>query len=159
MPDMLEVGKNERWQSEHQPFLGSLSVAMPAAPPEILAAWLGWPESHVENLRTDLTQIIEEDAAGYRLYHRSMADFLATRVYQEDSTSIRNRYYTPPHEQHERIVHYYRGQAPSWYDVDWRQVDNYRLLHLANHLAGTGELGTLRDLAQFSAVCRSVKTS
>jgi len=158
MPDMLNLGKSERWQAEYQPFLGSLSVAMPAAPPDSLAGWLSWPESRVENLRTDLTQIIEEDAAGYRLYHRSMADFLAVRDYQDNGASIHNRYYTPPHEQHERITSFYLSR---WGGLEQglpgltspqalRPQDSYPLRHLSTHLLLAEEYDALFNLSRNS---------
>jgi len=133
LPEMLQVNASLRWVGEYQPLLGSLSVATPAAPRAVLPAWLKRPEGEVWSLLNDVNQVTEydpSDGGGDRLYHRSMAEFLALREYQEDGGLRRNRYFTPPAEQHERIIRYYlsnfRGQ--------WQECDFYGLRQLISHM-------------------------
>ena len=86
---MLEIGKSELWLEKLQPLLGSLSVAMPSVSISVLSDWLGRPEGEVATLLNEVIQIVESDPffdSGFRLYHRSIADFLATFTYLENGT-------------------------------------------------------------------------
>jgi len=136
LPGMLAYGSSplERWQERVRPLMGALSVAIPSAPQALLPAWLGREESEVSDLVSEFRQIIEYEpgnGGGYRLYHLSMRDFLAT-PYEEDSPGTPNRYYTPLYEQHARIAHYYLET----YGRDWlRCNDDYGLMNTPVHLA------------------------
>jgi len=133
LPEMLQSNASPRWIGEYQPLLGSLSVATPAAPRAVLPGWIERPRGQVWSLLDDVNQVTEydpSDGGGDRLYHRSMAEFLALGEYQEDGGLRRNRYFTPPDEQHERIIRYYvtnfRGQ--------WQECDFYGLRQLVSHM-------------------------
>lgn len=133
LPEMLQVGTSPRWKEEYQPLLGSLSVAMPAAPRAVLPAWLERPRGQVWPLLYDVNQVTEydpSDGGGDRLYHRSMAEFLALGEYQEEGVPQRNRYFTPPDEQHERIVRYYLAN----FQGNWLECDFYGLRQLVSHM-------------------------
>lgn len=130
------------WADAYRPLLGSLSVASPGAPEEALPRWLRWEIDELDDRLIDVRQLWEEitDAAtaedGYRVYHRSLADFLTTREYRdEDSSTTKNRYFASPKAQHERIASYYLDLAP-----DWGVSDRYGLRQLATHLAAWWEL-------------------
>ena len=75
-------------------------------------------------------------AGGWRLYHRSLADFLGTR-YLDDRGSD-NRFYVAPPKQHDRIVrHYQQARADLW-GGDWANCDDgYCLRNLVRHLAAS----------------------
>lgn len=130
MPEMLQVSASQRWAEQFQPLLGCLSVSVSAVPQEVLPHWLGRPEGEVEALLNDLTQIVENDRDGYRLYHHSLAEFLITKSYGENGTYRRNRYYTPPREQHERIAGYYLDN----FQNHWQDCDFYGLRYLPIHM-------------------------
>jgi hypothetical protein len=136
MPKMLEVGSSPQWIQQFQPLLGSLSVAMPAAPDNVLPRWLGRPQGRVSAWLNDIRQLTESDpgdGGGHRLYHGSMGEFLACPRYQEDGGQTDNRYFTPLAEQHERIIRYYlkrfvRNREP------WTDCDQYGLRQLVTHM-------------------------
>lgn len=137
IPGMLQAETNVRWAGQFQPLLGSLSVATPSAPHDILPRWLGRPEGEVEALLDDVIQVTEyddsSDGGGYRLYHVSMAEFLASKRYQENGAQTRNRYYTPTREQHQRIIRYYLTNFGKDRD-GWEDCDPYGLRQLVGHM-------------------------
>src|SRR5207249_3423381 len=77
-----------------------------------------------------VTEYDPGDGGGDRLYHRSMAEFLALGEYQEEGVLQRNRYFTPPDEQHERIVRYYLSN----FQGQWQECDFYGLRQLVSHM-------------------------
>jgi hypothetical protein len=139
-PGMLAVGGDERWL-HFQSLLGCLSVAVPAAPRHLLPGWLGQDDGEVAIRLGQVTQLTdriplpdpEDDRPryGYRLYHRSMAEFLATDTYLENEDVIENRYFTAPRDQHERIARYYTEN----YHGHWSKCDRYGLRQIVGHLA------------------------
>lgn len=139
MPEMLQVGGSKRWLEQFQPLLGSLSVAVPTAPLSVLHGWVGCKEGEITALLNELIQITEydpEEGGGYRLYHRSMADFLAAATYEESGNPVINRYYTPHREQHARIAGYYLNT----YQGDWKRCDLYGLRQLVSHIRACFDL-------------------
>jgi hypothetical protein len=75
---------------------------------------------------------LDELEPGWRLFHASLAEFLtsdAARAYPDIAVDA--------DEWNRRIVRRYRAAAESWADVEWLEVDDYGLLHLAEHLAET----------------------
>jgi len=69
MPKMVEPGSSAQWIQQFQPLLGSLSVAMPAAPDNVLPRWLGRPQGKVNALLNDIRQLTEfdpNDGGGHR---------------------------------------------------------------------------------------------
>jgi energy-coupling factor transporter ATP-binding protein EcfA2 len=138
VPEMVQNNRSELWEKELQPLLGSLSVATPAAPREALPEWLGQSESLVKSRLNEIRQITEDVSAvelderlHHRLYHRSMAEFLAADRYQENGEkNVFNRYYIAPREQHERIVLYYLDN----FQGQWQECDIYGLRQLVTHM-------------------------
>jgi hypothetical protein len=132
MPDMLQVG-SQVWLEKYQPLLGCLSVAMPSVPLDVLSEWLGRPEGEVAALLHNLVQIVENDLLednSFKLYHRSIADFLATATVVINGNAEQNRFWTPPAEQHARIIRYY---LPA-FEKHWKDCDNYGLRQLTTHI-------------------------
>lgn len=137
VPEMTQQGRSEVWEKKLQPLLGRLSVAIPAAPREVLPNWLGQDDGSVMLRLAEVRQITEDISAvendrrlHHRLYHRSMAEFLAADVYVENENNTPNRYYTAPRQQHEAIVHYYIDN----FHEDWRECDIYGLRQLVSHI-------------------------
>ncbi len=97
-------------------------------------ACLAWAiRGEVSSLLDDVTQVSEydpDDGGGDRLYHRSMAEFLAAEDYLEGDVPRRNRYFTPPDEQHERIIRYCLAN----FQGDWQECDLYGLRQLVGHM-------------------------
>ncbi len=134
MPAMESYGHAEVWLSHYQPLLGRLSVAQAAVSPETLARWLVWDPSEVIARLDELQQLVSFDPqgeGGYRLYHESMADFLAA---ERDDDDRPNRYYVSPAQQHAAIVAGYLGRADGEWSGDWTRCDRYGLRHLPRHL-------------------------
>jgi hypothetical protein len=134
MPAADSYGHAEDWLRRYQPLLGRLSVALAAAPPKMLARWLGWDPSEVIARLDELQQLVSfdpRDGGGYRLYHESMADFLAA---ERDEDGRPNRYYVSPAQQHAAIVSDYLDRAGGQWSGDWSQCDRYGLRHLPRHL-------------------------
>jgi hypothetical protein len=133
MPETSPQNSSMFWREQYQPLLGCLSVALPAAPRQNLHRWMGVDDGQVNSLLSDVMQMTEyeqEYSGSYRLYHRSMGDFLGAPEYRENGEVEVNKYYTPPGEQHERIVRYYTGQFPA----AWHSCDFYGLRQLVHHI-------------------------
>jgi hypothetical protein len=141
------VPDREAWTTWHRPFFGCLTVAVPVAPDDRLPQWLKWSRDDFNLHLDDVNQVIEyvpdppEGDEGYRLYHRSIADFLAVKAYEERGRRQINRYYVEPLKQHERIVAYYLARA------DWAQADDYCLRRLVHHLAARARIAGDDDTA------------
>ncbi|WP_433306561.1 hypothetical protein ACQP2F_21130 [Actinoplanes sp. CA-030573] len=139
------VPSGDAWLTRHEPFLGCLTVATPVAPDAALPRWLDWSRAQLNVHLDEVTQAVEhvpdpsEGDPGYRLYHRSVADFLVTEEYEDGGRRRRNRYYVEPLRQHERIVEHYL-RAP-----DWERADEYCLRRLVHHLAARARLGGPAD--------------
>ena len=133
-PRAAAVGAS--WLGDYQPMLGRLSVAIPAAPPVVLPEWLEQDQGRVTRLLNEVKPVTEYDPAdggGYRLYHRSMGEFLATYDLRPETATgepVLNEYYTPPERQHEQIIRYYLDN----FKEDWTACDPYGLRQLATHL-------------------------
>ena len=122
--------------------MGCISVATPSAPDDLLPLWLGKDAGKVSQVLTDARQLTEEDDSpdgfGYRLYHRSMGDYLAARRYGSNGSTTTNRYHTPPEIQHARIATHYLDD----FATDWRAADSYGLRHVVGHLAAAAAAET-----------------
>ena len=92
------------------------------------------------------------EESGYRLYHRSVADFLAVGRYEDNGRSRPNKYYVNPYQQHERIASYYLGKVRGDWAGDWSRSDRYGLRQLVTHLrvrldlAGEGHQALVDEL-------------
>ena len=141
-------GFAEAWRGSHEPFFGLLTVADPAAPEAALPKWLGWDAPTFNTHTYAVTQVIEylgdvaDGEAGFRLYHRSVAEFFDAKRYRDNGGVRLNEYHIDPDQQHERIAAYYlrRHADPDDWDGDWSQADRYGLSHLVGHLAARVDL-------------------
>jgi len=130
----------DAWLNRYEPFLGCLTVATPVAPETSLPRWLGWPLGTLGRYAHDMEQLLEyvsglpEGEDGYRLYHRSVADFLTAYRYKDDGRSRQNEYYVEPFRQHDRIASYYLGKIRGDWASDWSRSDSYGLRQLVSHL-------------------------
>ncbi len=138
-------GVNEEWLTRYLPLLGTISVAVPAAPQAPLWQWLGWNETELAPVIEPVQQLTEwtqDDGGGWRLYHRSMGDFLATpRLADSVSPTPRpNAYYVSPPEQHDRIVAHYLKACDERWGGNWAACDDtYCLRNLVRHMAAGAE--------------------
>ena len=148
---------SQAWLGRHEPFFGSLTVADPAAPEAVLPRWLGWTKPEFNAHVHDVAQVIEyladvaDGEAGYRLYHRSVAEFFGAERYPDDGCVRVNEYYVEPARHHDRIASYYlrRFADPDDWAADWSAADRYGLAHLVGHLKARVDLadGGRRPLA------------
>jgi hypothetical protein len=131
-PEMREGRSSDAWRKRYQPLLGCLSVTKEPVPAGLVADWLGRSEGEVRALLdVELAQLRETDnGTDYRLYHRSMAEFLAASTYPENGAMVTNLYHTPPYEGHGRIIRFYLDEFAG----AWDDSDAYGLRYLAGHL-------------------------
>lgn len=138
--DRLVPTDEVAWTTRHEPFFGCLTVATPVAPDAILPRWLGWGRGEFNRHVQEVTQAIEHVAdpspedSGYRLYHRSVADFLAAGQYEDNGRLRPNEYYVDPFQQHDRIASYYLDKIRGDWAGDWSRSDRYGLRQLVTHL-------------------------
>jgi hypothetical protein len=153
VPGSTDRDRGPAWGDHYQPLLGSISVALPAAPADRLLRWLDWDDDDLSRFLQAVEQVTEWEpapegseegqaagAGGWRLYHRSMADFLAT-PYVDDRGSD-NRFYVAPPKQHDRIVRHYQTSRAELWGGDWSNCDDgYCLRNLVRHMSAS--LGAL----------------
>ncbi|MFD9012050.1 AAA family ATPase [Streptomyces sp. NPDC059552] len=125
------------WEGAGQPLLGVLAVAREPLTVEQLTVLAGlrvWPRA-VRNLLTRLRWLLDERDGRIALYHTSIGEFLtADRTYRTHPDS-----WVDALEWHERIVRHYRGDAATWAEVPWNDMDRYGLLHVADHALCAGD--------------------
>jgi hypothetical protein len=127
--------KSQEWKKQYQPILGTLTVTQEPITEDALSNFTGL---RPRQLRQDLGIIrqfldVVENAEGeetrtYTIFHQSLRDYLLDKK--------RNKYFwCDAQEQHELIIEYYRGKAPTWEDVIWntKKIAHYGLQHLATH--------------------------
>lgn len=137
IPDVKTQQFAETWENKYEPLLGSLSVAVPVAPNQLLPRWLHWDQGQLQARLDTVTQVVEhteEYGGGCTLYHRSMAEFLASQSYEENKNRRPNQYFTEPLRQHDRIAQYYLKAAQQTWKGDWSKCDDYGLNQLVPHL-------------------------
>ena len=124
------------WEGAGQRLLGVLTVARASLTLDQLMTFGTVPvrRRDAANVLERLVPFLDADGRTWRLFHSSLAEFLATDVGGQA-------------EWHRRIVGHYRGSAVSWGEVDWAEVDDYGLLHLAEHLLAVDDLDGLSALA------------
>ena len=132
VPGSADLQPQGLWPTTYQPLLGSLSVAIPAAPLDRLPDWTGKQPGEVPPLLQQVQPLTEYEAepGGYRLFHRSMNDFLATRELAAAGAPDLNPFYTPPAGEHARICRHYLDN----YTGSWHECDVYGLRRLGAHL-------------------------
>ncbi len=137
IPDVKTQQFAETWEKKYEPLLGSLSVAVPVAPNQLLPRWLHWDKGQLQARLDTVTQVVEhteEYGGSSTLYHRSMAEFLTSDFYQENNHRRANQYYADPLRQHDRIAEYYLKAAQETWNGDWTKCDDYGLNQLVSHL-------------------------
>ncbi len=125
------------WEGAGQRMLGVLAVARAPLTLEQLmhlGAIRVWP-SAAGNVLQRLTPFLDEVGLAWRFFHPSVAEFL-TRDAAKEAPDLG----VDGAEWHRRVVRAYRNAA-SWAEVDWGSVDDYGLLHLAEHLVELGDAG------------------
>ncbi len=124
------------WEGVGQAILGVLAVAREPLTVEQIARFGDirvWPR-HLHNVMARLTQFLDQEASGYRLFHTSFTEFLTAPTTRERRPSSA----VYPSEWNERIVRSYRQDTPRWIEIEWSRVDRYGLLHIADHLVALG---------------------
>jgi hypothetical protein len=128
VPERHRPTDPDPWLDEYGPLLGRLCVAEPAAPAQTLPDWLSWDGTTVgARLKTvqQVTEYLPDDGGGWRLYHRSMAEFLTTT--RADDL---NPFFVDAGQQHGLIARFYRDQFAGY----WHACDAYGLRRLVRHL-------------------------
>jgi WD40 repeat protein len=144
--DRLTHSVADSWRNRYQPLLGRLSVAAADVPQELLGEWTAQADQMASTLY-EIFQLVEstvapDGALKYRLYHRSIADFLALSAYRAKELTLPNPYHTPPIVQHEAIADFYLKT----FSERWQDCDAYGLRHLPLHLREAGKSDGLRNI-------------
>jgi hypothetical protein len=137
------VGKDIlQWRTHHRPISGVLAAAQAPLRAEQLAQFVEIGKQYIADFLMDLQQFLDPVLSGqkqYRLYHQSVTDFLLDEEKAEE-------FWIDPVDVHKRIVSNYQNKALSCEEIDWRQIDDYGLLHLAYHMKKAGKKDELRKL-------------
>lgn len=138
LPETARAGISDKWRKDYQPLLGTLSVARPAAPEALIPDWLGRRLGWLKQVLPAVGQIVEylDDQRGSRrLYHRSLAEFLALPdIPGPVGDPQPNRYFVEPREQHDKIARYYLSSLEKRWGANWKNADDYGLRQLVPHL-------------------------
>lgn len=137
------------WVRTYQPLLGVLAAAQAGLTLAQLQNFTTHSESEVWEGLGNLWQFIRpiqpdgETEERFQLYHQSLADFLQHRYLVKPGRRLRNDFYTPVKEWHERIANFY------WtaHRDKWADCDEYGLLYLPAHL---------RELDDYARLCTLV---
>jgi len=158
---IVKLGQHE-WVDDYAPLLGILSVAQESLTLPQLQAFTKQGELAIWTYLADLQQLIEEvkptddqeRETKYCLFHQSFVNFLHRQWLIIEKKHLHNSFYLPADEWHMRIVDYYRAETEVWESIDWEQVDDYGLLHLATHLYALRGIKAYRqDL--YGLICKS----
>jgi hypothetical protein len=143
------------WPDEYAPLLGILSVARESLSLEQLRAFTGLGERWVWTALADMQMFVEEVPANsgsglassrWRLYRQSLIDYLLSPRFKIGEGSVLNRFYLPPEEWHGCILRYYLGSDEDWGNLDWQNVDEYAVRHLAEHAVAAGRLAGIDQI-------------
>lgn len=122
------------WEGAGRRVVGVLAVARGALSVDQLMrlgavrVWRSSADGVMQRLRT----LLDEEAGAWQFFHRSVAEFLTGEAEREAPDL-----FVDGSEWHRRVVRSYQGRA-AWAEVDWASVDDYGLLHTADHLAELG---------------------
>ncbi|SNY23391.1 hypothetical protein [Paractinoplanes atraurantiacus] len=138
------------WEGAGQRLVAVLAVARaPLSSAQL--TWLGsvrvWP-SAVDDLIRLLRPLLDEVEHRWQFFHPSVAEFLTGEA-EDEAPDL----FVRGDEWHRRVVRVYRGAAV-WAEVDWTVVDDYGLLHLADHLAELGPAGQVQIIELVTAGMR-----
>lgn len=129
------------WEQEYWPLLGLVTVSFRGAPTTELATWAGVPNEGVLIQRiTEMAPVIRFDDAvdGWRLFHRSMAEFLSSRTAPRQGTIGANRWFVDPVRWHRTIADHYLGVAGG--ANGWGAVADYGVRNVLQHLERAARL-------------------
>jgi hypothetical protein len=140
------------WEEKYLPILGSMAVAYGPLYCEQIAGFahveITYVASVLAQLKQFLSEVADEQDTAYQFYHPSFSEYLLDKQQNRDYPLDGLTY-------HFQIAAYYRGDAATWTDVQWK--DNYSLLYLASHLF---QLRNDRTIDQerhglYGLICRS----
>lgn len=140
------------WEEKYLPILGSMAVAYEPLYCEQIAGFAHVEVTYVASVLAQLKQFlserVDEQDTAYQFYHPSFSEYLLDKQQNRDYPLDELTY-------HFQIASYYRGDAATWADVQWK--DNYSLLYLASHLF---QLRNNRTIDQerhglYGLICRS----
>ncbi|MEU8816675.1 hypothetical protein [Actinoplanes sp. NPDC048796] len=143
-----KTGNDTVWRTTYAPILRALVVAQESLDRDLLARLTGLGREDTWYGVQDLYQFMdpaEADSGRYFLYHQSISDWLVEQSRAQDFWIDRDA-------AHQRVVDHYRGPATSWAAVDWRQVDDYGVCHLAKHLFALRSAGARTQL--YDLICQ-----
>lgn len=134
-----------KWSDRYQSILGTLTVTQEAVTQERLVKFTGVDSKQVQDVIGILQQFLDEaeDEQGqkrYAIFHQSLREYLLNKKYNQD-------FWCDAKEQHDSIIDCYDKESESWQEL--RQIDQYGLRHLAQHLVKADraeELHTLLSL-------------
>ena len=131
----------DTWEQEYWPLLGLVTVSFRGAPTTELATWAGVANEGVLIQRiTQLAPVIVFDEAveGWRLFHRSMAEFLSSRTAPRQGTMGANRWFVDPVRWHRTIADHYLAVAGG--GSGWNAVADYGVHNVLQHLERAARL-------------------
>jgi Flp pilus assembly protein TadD len=137
---VIELSRSD-WVRDLSPIMGILSVSRESLTISQLQSFTAQSETNIWTNLGNLQQFIERvnindgprEEFLYRLYHRSFVDFLhSTSINLEKF--VHNNYYLSDQDLHKKIVDHYLNKIGELNSQDWKQVDDYGLRHLAEHL-------------------------
>ena len=155
------------WDDHQQPLLSLVTVAFGAAPVTALAAWSGVQDEGTLSRRlTDLAPLVRYDDLhdGWRLFHRSMVEFLGEREVRRQGTVSSNMWFIDPARWHRVVAEHYLTSAEG--AGGWAAVDDYGLRNVLQHLeravtlslgAGGSRAEVDRDLDRIRSVLCSAQ--
>ena len=124
-----------RWEKDYWPLLGLVTVSFRGAPTPSLGAWAGVAdEGLLVQMLTELAPVVRFDdtVGGWRLFHRSMAEFLSSRTIPKHGSVAPNRWFVGPARWHRQIADHYLGAARG--ASGWDSVDDYGVRNVLQHL-------------------------
>ncbi len=153
------------WDTDQQPLLSLVTVAFGAAPVTALAAWSGAQDEGMLSRRlTDLAPLVRYDDLhdGWRLFHRSMVEFLGERGVRRQGSVSSNPWFINPARWHRVVAEHYLAAAEG--ASGWAAVDDYGVRNVLQHLeravalslgAGGSRVEADRDLDRITSLLGS----
>lgn len=126
------IGSHD-WSHDYAPIMGLLSVAHESLTDTQLKNFSGLNKRETSDRLTDLRQFIEQTGPppAYRIYHQSVVDFLKVSELKVSGVTLKNQFFLPPGEWHERVAAYYFSNGTP----TWARWDSYGLRYTSAHLA------------------------
>jgi hypothetical protein len=138
-PDGSAEARLPAWKEVGARLLGVLSVARGPLTPEQLRRLGGirvWPDD-VASVLGYFLPFLDSSGDAFQWFHASIGEYLISAKAVADHPFL--AVHAP--RWHASITSAYRGGAASWASVQWSEVDDYGLNHLADHLLASGKRG------------------